>query len=204
MRYHVTGGMNGILLNDLIKFRPFTPSFFTRAEDQAYLLSVINKEVNGEYMRCSHLDKFVMRHDKQVFLSEYLNVFEIPKSVGDFERMLIFSHYSYNILKCGNYIKSEIYPFTGCFILKRLYTILLLRTFARLLQLSSEDGSVFLESFIPRVTVLINRINNNELSKLYIKEKNAYDRYYDMIEAGIGKEKKEKLYKVFEQVKFTK
>lgn len=203
MRYHVTGGMNGILIADLIKFRPFTPSFFTRAEDQAYLLSVIKKEVDGEYMRCVHLDKFVMRHDKQAFLSDNLNAFEIPKSVGDFERMLIFSHYSYDILKCGDYIKKQLYPFTGCFVLKRPHTALLLRTLARLLRLNEEDGSIFLDSFIPRITTLIHRINSNELNNIYIKEKNAYDRYYDMIASGISKEKKEKIYNVFEQTRFA-
>lgn len=202
-RYHVTGGMNGILLVDLIKFRPFTPSFFTRAEDQGYLLSVINKEVDGEYIRCAHLDKFVMRHDKHTFLSEHLQSFEIPKSIGDFERMLIFSHYSYDILKCGDYIKSEIYPFTGCFVLKRPYTILLLRTLARLLQMNEEDGGIFIESFIPRISTLINGIDNNDLRNIYIKERNAYDKFYDMLENGIDKDKKDKLYKVFESAKFS-
>lgn len=203
MRYHVTGGVNGILLDDLIKFRPFTPSFFTRAEDQGYLLSVINKEIDGEYMRCAHIDKFVMRHDKQAFLSESLKAFEIPKSVGDFERMLIFSHYSYDILRCGDYIKNEIYPFTGCFILKQPYTILLLRTFARLLRLNEADCNIFLESFIPRITTLINQINNKNLESIYIKERDAYDRYYDMLADGLDKNKKDQLYTVFQSAKFS-
>jgi len=203
IRYHVTGGVNGILVDDLVRFRPFTPSFFTRAEDQGYLLSVINKEVDGEYMRCAHLDKFVMRHDKEAFLSEDLKHFEIPKSVGDFERMLIFSHYSYDILGCGDLIKQELFPFTGSFVLRRPYTSLLLRLLTRLLSLSETDGNVFLQSFIPRITELINNIDNSVLRNTYVKEKDAYDRYYDMLLVGIDGNVKEKLSEIFKSARIN-
>ena len=40
-RIHVTGGTNGILVEALRRYRPFTPSFIGRAEDQAYILSTL-------------------------------------------------------------------------------------------------------------------------------------------------------------------
>ncbi len=40
-RYHVTGGTNGILVDHLRRYRPFTPTFVGRAEDQAYIMSVL-------------------------------------------------------------------------------------------------------------------------------------------------------------------
>ena len=43
-RYHVTGGTNGILVDHLRRHRPFTPTFVGRAEDQAYILSVLYDE----------------------------------------------------------------------------------------------------------------------------------------------------------------
>ncbi|MEA3347047.1 MAG: hypothetical protein U9Q21_03035, partial [Candidatus Auribacterota bacterium] len=40
-RFHITGGTNGILVDSLRRHRPFTPSFIGRAEDQAYIFSVL-------------------------------------------------------------------------------------------------------------------------------------------------------------------
>ncbi|RMG67492.1 MAG: hypothetical protein D6710_11345, partial [Nitrospirae bacterium] len=40
-RYHVTGGTTGALVEALRRWRPFTPGFVGRAEDQAYIMSVL-------------------------------------------------------------------------------------------------------------------------------------------------------------------
>ncbi|MFV2065207.1 MAG: hypothetical protein ACC726_17080, partial [Chloroflexota bacterium] len=42
-RIHVTGGTNGIRVDALRRHRPFTPSFVGRAEDQAYILSILGR-----------------------------------------------------------------------------------------------------------------------------------------------------------------
>ncbi|MFW5644039.1 MAG: hypothetical protein ACOCYQ_08405, partial [Alkalispirochaeta sp.] len=43
-RYHVTGGTNGVLVDHLRRHRPFTPTFVGRAEDQAFILSVLYED----------------------------------------------------------------------------------------------------------------------------------------------------------------
>ena len=66
-RIHVTGGTNGILVDSLRRFQPFTPSFFGRAEDQAYLLSTFGRPDRLGYVHASGL---IMRHDKEGFAQE--------------------------------------------------------------------------------------------------------------------------------------
>ncbi len=196
-RIHITGGMNGILLDDLVKYRPFTPSFITRAEDQAYLLSVFNKEIDSEYLRVLHLDKFVMRHDKQAFLSDKLECFAIPKSVGDFERTLLYSHYAYDILGNGDEIKEYFMPFTGEFIRKNPALTVTMRMISKLLLLNEEDGNIFINSFNKRIANIINKINSGELKAMYNKEERAYNEYYDFILNNKDKEKTEEIKNVF-------
>ena len=53
-RVHVTGGTNGILIDSLRRHRPFTPSFISQAEDQAYLLSALHD--TGENLAYVHED----------------------------------------------------------------------------------------------------------------------------------------------------
>lgn len=103
-RYHVTGGTNGILLGSLYKYRPFTPSFIGRAEDQAYIMSVLNNKQDEFYLRYYHQDGLIMRHDKHSFISDTIEKSKISKLIGDFERILIFSNYA-NILNSFDYIK---------------------------------------------------------------------------------------------------
>lgn len=201
IRYHVTGGTNGILLESLEKFRPFTPSFVTRAEDQAFILSVYNKEVGGEFLRYLHLDRFMMRHDKESFLTENLKKSEISKSVGDFERILIFSHYAFDILNIGEALKEDLYPFTSAFIIKRPHLTVLLRMIMRLLMLDQVDGTEFLDSFAPRVGKLIKQIENGELIRTFEKEKGAYNHYYDAIHNKLTDEQIDQINGVFESSK---
>ena len=57
-RVHVTGGTTGINLNSLIKWRPFTPSFISRAEDQAFVLSAFHQSA---YLSQLHAPGLIMR-----------------------------------------------------------------------------------------------------------------------------------------------
>ena len=66
-RIHVTGGTNGILIEALRRYRPFTPVFIGRAEDQAYLLSALFSKDSGPLLRYFHNDGLFMRHDKHAF-----------------------------------------------------------------------------------------------------------------------------------------
>ena len=61
-RIHVTGGTNGVLVDSLRRFQPFTPSFIARAEDQAYILSTLGQSARLGY---AHASGLIMRHDKE-------------------------------------------------------------------------------------------------------------------------------------------
>ena len=99
-RVHVTGGTNGILVDALRRHRPFTPSFVGRAEDQAYLLSVLGRPgdrgADGSTPRLAyvHAAGLIMRHDKEAFAGEAIAAAEAGKLLGDDVRILQFSAYA--------------------------------------------------------------------------------------------------------------
>ncbi|WP_069649861.1 hypothetical protein [Caloranaerobacter ferrireducens] len=184
MRFHVTGGMNGILVEDLNKFRPFTPRFITRAEDQAYIISTLYDEKDGMYLRCYHQDHFIMRHDKETFLCEDLKEFEIPKHVGDYERIMLFSHYANDILKDFDRIKKAIYPFTGCFITQIPYTITCFRALFKAYELAKEnerDAKIFLDNIVNRMPKVYEKIESGYYLRQYNEDKEAWNIYYDIL-----------------------
>ena len=115
-RVHVTGGTNGILIEALRKYRPFTPVFIGRAEDQAYIMSVLFSRDSEPVLRYFHNDGLFMRHDKHAFAEEAIKAAAIGKIVGDYERILFFSGYA-RILSSGvDEVTSVIDPFTGSFV----------------------------------------------------------------------------------------
>merc|ERR1740121_428891 len=91
-RIHVTGGTNGILVDYLFKYRPFSPSWIGRAEDQSYLFSTFARK--GPKLGYVHKPGLIMRHDKECFAMEAMEAARIGKMVGDYERMLLFSEYA--------------------------------------------------------------------------------------------------------------
>lgn len=185
LRYHITGGMNGILIEDLYTYKPFTPSFITRAEDQCFMLSVINKPINDVYLRCYHQHGLFMRHDKGSFLSEDLKIFEVPKKVGDFERILLFSHYAKDILENMDMIKEEIQPFTSAFISDKPYTLLLFRILFASYEIakdSKEDAELFIELCASRLSTIIERINSDYYIDIFNNEVKAWEIYYSQIQ----------------------
>jgi len=96
-RIHVTGGTTGILISHLFKYRPFTPSFIGRAEDQAYIMS----SYRGSNKLLSYLHKpgLIMRHDKEVFANEAIKAAATGKLIGDYTRILYFSEYAKVLFK---------------------------------------------------------------------------------------------------------
>ena len=126
-RVHVTGGTTGITLKALEKWAPFTPSFINRAEDQAFIISSLNK---NEFLSHIHAPYLIMRHDKLDFAKRTVTNAKLGKEIGNLERILLFSYYS----KCSNIdynlIKSHLWPYTSSFIQEYpeilLYFILLI------------------------------------------------------------------------------
>lgn len=179
-RYHITGGMNGGSIDYLKKYKPFTPSFISRAEDQAFILSVINDEIDGEYLRYVHIPNFRMRHDKEEFIGTEISNNEVSKYVGDLERILLFSHYTIDILSNYPYIKREVAPFTATFISSRMYEVVLAR-FLTKLTMYIHDKELFTEfykSFCRRIIDVLDKMDNQYYLKRFDIERHAWDIFY--------------------------
>ncbi len=112
-RVHVTGGTTGATVAGMRRARPFSPSFWGRAEDQAFGLSVWSNERRPVSV---HVPGLVMRHDKDAFAADAVAIAAIDKLIGDHERTLMFSALGRMIDPDLQSIKAELGPFTGAFI----------------------------------------------------------------------------------------
>jgi hypothetical protein len=188
-RIHVTGGTNGILVDSLRKYRPFTPAFIGRAEDQAFLLSVLFEK--EEHLRYFHCDGLIMRHDKEAFAGEAIKAAETGRQIGDLMRILYFTYYAKALPWDTDKIKDAVDPFTGCFISRIPCTIVFLRlalSLAESFEKKTEDAlnkAVLLQKTASkRLYVLINKLlePENPLKNAYLLEKSGWDLYYDILD----------------------
>ncbi len=189
-RIHVTGGTNGILIDALRRHRPFTPSIIGRAEDQAYILSVLFND-RHDMLRYVHKDGLIMRHDKEAFAVDAIKKAAIGKIIGDYIRILLFSFYGRALPWSLDTIKNEVGPFTGCFISKIPLTVVYLRFalktasfFAEKTDVKKHQGQEFMKSGIRRLDETISYLNqdSNPLIDLYKKEKAGWDMFYDILD----------------------
>ncbi len=191
-RIHVTGGTTGIMIDALRKYRPFTPIFIGRAEDQAYLLSVLFHEDNEPALRYLHKDGLLMRHDKEAFVSYSIKAAAIGKIVGDYERILFFTYYARSLPWDVETIKREIDPFTGSFVsslpLNIAYLRLALKA-ATFFETKKEEDNYkaleLIETGSKRIRDAINEISIKDGSRLrtkYEREKVAWHLYYDILD----------------------
>jgi len=185
-RIHVTGGTNGILVDSLRRFQPFTPSFIGRAEDQAYLLSTLGLPNRLGYVHASEL---IMRHDKEGFAQEAIAMAETGKQIGDYLRLLMFSAYADALPLDISEIKKITDPFTGCFISKLPITVALLRFSLRLATLFNEDRSreaiEFMRTGIPQLQEGLSFIQGkpNALQKVFKREQQGWQLFYASLAA---------------------
>ena len=186
-RFHVTGGTNGILVDSLRRHRPFTPSFIGRAEDQAYIFSVLpNTDKKLAYV---HKDGLIMRHDKEAFAQEAIHRAHIGKLIGDYIRTLYFPAYVKALTENVGNIKNLVDPFTGCFISRIPTTVVYLRFGLKAASFFStgknEEGFEFITNGIQRIATALNFISgeNSELKQQYEKERLGWNLYYDTLTA---------------------
>jgi len=193
-RIHVTGGTNGITINALRKHRPFTPTFIGRAEDQAYILSVLFD--GGRKLRYVHKDGLIMRHDKEAFAAAAIKMAASGKLISDYIRTLMFSYYAEALPWPIDDIKDVIDPFTGCFVSKIPLTVVYLRFSLKLALSLNQDtkeknyeGLEFGHSGIRRLHETVQKLTRtNPLIEQFNKEKRGWDLFYDVLdstEAGI-------------------
>jgi hypothetical protein len=189
-RIHVTGGTNGILIKALRKYRPFTPTFIGRAEDQAFILSVLfkNKDKNLRYV---HKDGLIMRHDKESFAAEAIKAAATGKLIGDYIRILIFSYYVRALPWPFEDIKDIIDPFTGCFVSRIPLTVVYLRFalkaasfFDKNTKESDQQGFEFLQAGTRRLRETIQKLNQqpNPLIDEFERENMGWGIYYDVLD----------------------
>jgi hypothetical protein len=186
-RIHVTGGTSGILVGSLRRHRPFTPSFIGRAEDQAYILSVLPNP--GEKLAYAHESGLIMRHDKASFAHDAIKASASGKLVGDYVRILFFSEYARVLIDDISTLKREVDPFTGCFISMIPTTVVLLRFCLRAASFfiadEDEQGVEFVTMGTSRIQNSLNFVSgkNSLLRQSYIKERFGWNLYYDVLEA---------------------
>ncbi|MFV1974680.1 MAG: hypothetical protein ACC651_02985 [Candidatus Scalindua sp.] len=191
-RIHVTGGTNGILIEALRRYRPFTPVFIGRAEDQAYLLSALFSRDREPALRYFHNDGLFMRHDKNAFAGEAIKAAAIGKVVGDYERILFFSNYARILSSDIDDVKSIIDPFTGSFVSPLPQNLAYLRLslkaaefFATKEEESEYNGFALVETGTRRLRTSIREVSmgdGNGLKERYEREKKAWDLFYDILD----------------------
>jgi hypothetical protein len=186
-RVHVTGGTCGILVKSLREHMPFTPSFVGRAEDQAYILSVLCEEKEPG-LRYLHADGLIMRHDKEVFAGDAIKAASIGKMIGDFERILVFSLYGEALPWDLSEIKYFVDPFTGCFISRIPATLVFLGFAVKGASLFNsgmmDEGSDFINMGSFRLLNALDKYGTDPgmISDIYSREKTSWEEYYAILE----------------------
>ncbi len=186
-RIHVTGGTTGILVDALRKYRPFTPTFIGRAEDQAYIISVLHKnpDMNLRYL---HKDGLFMRHDKMAFASQAIEAAKIGSMIGDYIRILVFSQYTLALPWPQKKTKELIDPFTGSFVSKIPISIVYLRFALKVASFFEErqnnQGLEFYNVGIARLYRVIKRLikEPDYYNRVYKKEQKSWNIYYDILD----------------------
>lgn len=189
-RVHVTGGTVGIRVDSLRRHRPFTLSSIGRAEDQAYLMSVLYSQ-GPPCLRYVHVPGLIMRHDKQAFAGEAIRTAAPGKVVGDYERMLLFSHYAKALPWPIEETRACLDPFTGCFVLALPLSTALISLALKTLCLdpgtSERDGidpGELLRLSARRLGPLVEKFEKDPhwMKASYKTEKEAWETYYDMLD----------------------
>lgn len=186
-RVHVTGGTNGIRVDSLRRHRPFTPSFFGRAEDQAYIFSAFANP--GERLAYVHEPGLVMRHDKEAFAQEAIAVASTGKLIGDYIRILYFSAYGAVIGDGMETVKLLADPFTGCFVSRIPITVACLRFALKAESLSAEgqdeEALQFVHLGASRLAKAVEfaRGDNSELRHICQRERYGWTLYHEALSA---------------------
>ena len=204
-RVHVTGGTVGIRVDSLRRYRPFTLSCISRAEDQAYLMSVLYNP-GPPYLRYVHMPGLIMRHDKHTFAGEAIRAAAAGKVVGDLERMFLFSRYADSLPWPLQETRSSLAPFTACFILTLPLTTALLRLALKTLTLNPDESrrtgltaeellKVGADRLLPHLRSF--QRDPEWIGTAYDREKRAWNSYYailDRLEEAIQKGRSEAMH----------
>jgi len=182
-RIHATGGTVGILFDALRRYRPFTPTFVGRAEDQAYILSVLDSDGRRRALRYVHASGLIMRHDKEAFAGKAIKAGKAGAYVGDLLRLFVFSSYAAFLPGGQEGIKRIVDPFTGCFITPMPTTLALLKLALNLLTVDGGSTAFrmkVLELAGKRLSRWVSNLDGEAagLEGLWHRERRAWDGFY--------------------------
>ncbi|MFH1624630.1 MAG: hypothetical protein ABID54_05675 [Pseudomonadota bacterium] len=186
-RLHVTGGTNGILVDSLRRYRPFSPSFIGRAEDQAYILSVFSNP--GAKLAYVHKDGLIMSHDKEAFAEQAIESAYVGKLLGDYVRTLYFSSYARVLADHVTKLKDLVDPYTGCFISRIPTTVVYLRFSLKAASFfvmgGGEQGVEFVTEGSRRIANALDFVRGEKsaMKQRYEEERLGWDLYYDVLSA---------------------
>ena len=125
-----------------------------------------------------------MRHDKHSFASAAIQSAAAGKSVGDYERMILFSGYAQGLPWGWEETHASLEPFTGSFVSHTPVTSALL---AFTLKALDADGGLDVERFLSvGVRKLGRRLDKATssprwLEEAYRSEKTAWSNFYDAL-----------------------
>jgi hypothetical protein len=188
-RVHVTGGTTGIRVDALRAWRPFTPSWVGRAEDQAYLLSALGRP--GPRLAYAHAAGLVMRHDKEAFAGRAMAAAHVGKLVGDDVRILVFSAYADALAGAGTDAASVhrlLDPFSGCFASATPQTVVLLRLALRTLRLCAAGDPAGAREYVVDGARRIDQALGGDGDPATValaleRERSAWNDYYEALDA---------------------
>ena len=174
-RIHVTGGTTGITAEALRRWRPFTPGFINRAEDQAYTLSAINET---SYLSHLHANGLIMRHDKAAFAGRSITHARAGKAIGNIERLMLFSRYAALLPPGFEVLRDHCWPFTSCFMHPQA------KTLAALIFLmdGSSEGGRFVAEGAPRLLECLEFCETG-MNKRLERERRGWDAIYEALSA---------------------
>ncbi|MDJ0664179.1 MAG: hypothetical protein QNJ75_06435 [Acidimicrobiia bacterium] len=175
-RVHVTGGVNGVRVDTLRRWRLFTPTFFGRAEDQAYILSGLGAaDLRPAYLHAASLR---MRHDKTEIIPNLLGDASGSNHIGDLIRTRLFS-----ALAMPH--KALLDPFTGAFASHLPITMTTLRMALFALE-RAPDPDLYLTNAVRRLAAVDAMVG--DLPGLVAGEEAQWNALYDRldeVEAGV-------------------
>ena len=120
MRTFVTGGTIGFLIDALERYAPFVDAHVHRAEDQAFLLSVLFDQYDGHFLRYLYFPGLHMIHEKESFASAAIKTAEPYKKIYDLERIWNFSYLTRALCEIKGWdfedVRSTLNFFTASFV----------------------------------------------------------------------------------------
>lgn len=171
----VKGGGYGIVNTGLKNYTPFSPSFITRAEDQAFYYTGFSEGIRGlfiETLRIAHYKEKYSYSEKKT---------EIDRLIEDMHRLILFSELGKILDK-----KDDLDPMPGAFIsyfpFTQSFFTIIYNTFLLIIKNEIKKGIYLYTNGLKRLEQLTNFIEHNDINKIFNTEKKHWECFIKAIE----------------------